>query len=1246
MNEEKSKAECGEAEQISGGKKCVVRNCTREAVESSDKVKKEKAQNFISPTPENETGTSMEKAKSEEEMKAAINECRDDKDTGNVDSNKGKEEEDEEELRKEEEEMKQSLKEAQEWVEQKLAMREKNLAAIDQRPEESYFKGKDSSVKKNSAFIKKLRTITESQRESLEQEFAGLNLSRYVQEAVAAMVDGLVKLKLADVRCVAHICGLIHQVYADFSEPLKKGLLKMFDGYGGKEEEKLANVSKYRVTLRLLGELIIGGVFPKLPEGIKILSTILSNIVNCDKESHVYVQVISSFARHCGEDFAGITSRKQRLMAEKHKVVFPKCAIVPAEDQAAIQQLLLTYYKSLANHLLKAHKDLQNREKQNRQTLMTKGELHPERKEAFEKAQKAYEKLLANTSSLADILDVDMPDLPQDEFVQQEAGGSTIDVFNPFRHSEYDGSSGLWEDEETRIFYENLRDLKSFLPGILYKDEGKEEDDDTTNSAEDEKLDIHDMETEEEFEEVEDDIIDEELNEKESEEEDDESSSGETSSSSTGLALEAILVRLPTCVNKEFIDEVATEFMQTCNTKGNRKKLCRALFGVPRIRLDLLPMYARLVATLDPCAPDLSPELMQQLKGEFRFRVRKKDQINLESKIKTVRFIGELTKFNMFPKGEALHCLKMLLEDFTHHNIEMACSLLEVCGRFLYRSEDSHIRTKNLLELMMRKKAVQNLDSRQLTLIENAFFYCNPPEKQKVSQKERPPMHEYIRKLLYKDLSKTTTEKVLRQIRKLPWNEPQTALYVIKCLIRVWNIKYNSIHCAANLLAGIVQYYEDVGLYVVDGVLEEIRLGMETNLQKMNQRRVSCVKFLGELYTYRQVESRVIFSTLYSFITFGNNQEGVVSVLDPPEHLFRIRLICTLLDTCGQYFDHGNYKKKLDCFLVYFQCYILKKKADPIWNEGHPFPRDVDYMVADTLESLRPKLTMYTSLDQAVESLQKLNKEHQEQIEKAAPVDQDTHSPGSSSTQPLPTPNISYSKVLSESPAVSLSNSPCQSPMLREEDEHSETGESEGEDEDDVPGPQWAESEREVTEVDINDVDMNKVKVLSPPKPEPTVEDRAFLAALDKLLVDDVQTRREENPKVPSLDVAVPMHLKGQRARHNSLSEESENLNFVVMLKKGNKQQFKDLQIPLSSGLAANIRDRQMAEQQEQEEVKRLVLDYNQRQEEEIYNEMQAQQRQAGSDQSSRSHGHRFNRRRLPEGNDTNIVFANLTRRR
>ena len=34
---------------------------------------------------------------------------------------------------------------------------------------------------------------------------------------------------------------------------------------------------------------------------------------------------------------------------------------------------------------------------------------------------------------------------------------------------------------------------------------------------------------------------------------------------------------------------------------------------------------------------------------------------------------------------------------------------------------------------MMRKKTVQNLDGRYVTMVENAFYYCNPPEKQKVS---------------------------------------------------------------------------------------------------------------------------------------------------------------------------------------------------------------------------------------------------------------------------------------------------------------------------------------------------------------------------------------------------------------------------------------------------------------------------------------------------------------------------------
>lgn len=51
------------------------------------------------------------------------------------------------------------------------------------------------------------------------------------------------------------------------------------------------------------------------------------------------------------------------------------------------------------------------------------------------------------------------------------------------------------------------------------------------------------------------------------------------------------------------------------------------------------------------------------------------------------------------------------------------------------------------------------------TMIENAYFYVNPPDTgPDTAKKERPPMHQYIRKLLYIDLSKSNTEKILRQV--------------------------------------------------------------------------------------------------------------------------------------------------------------------------------------------------------------------------------------------------------------------------------------------------------------------------------------------------------------------------------------------------------------------------------------------------------------------------------------------------
>ena len=70
---------------------------------------------------------------------------------------------------------------------------------------------------------------------------------------------------------------------------------------------------------------------------------------------------------------------------------------------------------------------------------------------------------------------------------------------------------------------------------------------------------------------------------------------------------------------------------------------------------------------------------------------------------------------------------------------------------------------------MVRKKRVQHLDGRQRTMIESALYYANPPEVSQLVREKRPPLHDYIRRLLYKDLTKATTEKVVDWERVSRW---------------------------------------------------------------------------------------------------------------------------------------------------------------------------------------------------------------------------------------------------------------------------------------------------------------------------------------------------------------------------------------------------------------------------------------------------------------------------------------------
>ncbi|AQK53781.1 Regulator of nonsense transcripts UPF2 [Zea mays] len=668
-----------------------------------------------------------------------------------------------------------------------------------------------------------------------------------------------------------------------------------------------------------------------------------------------------------------------------------------------------------------------------------------------------------------------------------------------------------------------------------------------------------------------------------------------------GASLDNLLQRLPGCVSRDLIDQLTVEFCYL-NSKANRKKLVRALFNVNRTSLELLPYYSRLVATLSTCMKDVPSMLLSMLEEEFNFLINKKDQINIETKIKNIRFIGELCKFKMAPPALVFSCLKACLDDFSHHNIDVACNLLETCGRFLYRSPETTIRMANMLEILMRLKNVKNLDSRHSTLVENAYYLCKPPERSARISKVRPPLHQYIRKLLFSDLDKSSVEHVLRQLRKLPWAECQQ--YLLKCFLKVHKGKYSQVHLIALLTASLSRYHDDFAVSVVDEVLEEIRVGLELNDYGMQQRRLAHMRFLGELYSYKHIDSSVVFDTLYLIIVFGHGTPEQ-DVLDPPEDCFRIRLIITLLQTCGHYFSKGSSKRKLDKFLLHFQRYIISKG---------PLPLDIEFDIQDLFGELRPTMSRYSSIEELVAALVEF-----EENERSAPVEKVENERHSDNESQKRHSRDAGPSVNGESAANGTEEN-GKAHEVADSESYSDTGSIDGrEEEEDILSEDKSNdgSDNEGDDEDdgipvVSDEDENvevRQKVMNvDPK-----EQEDFDRELKALLQESLESRKSEARSRLPLNMMVPMNVlegsKDSRATESESGEEtvdeeggnaggSSKVRVKVLMKKGHKQQTRQMLIPADSSIVQSTKQQEAAELEEKQSIKRRILEYNEREEE------------------------------------------------
>ncbi|KAK7997953.1 hypothetical protein PG989_005993 [Apiospora arundinis] len=1070
-------------------------------------------------------------------------------------------------------------------------------------------KSLDSSLKKNSGFIRRLRTaISAASLDTFLQEIKTLSLHKYLSEVISACYEGLCRLKSpGEVEAGVEIVSALHQRFgpAEFTEYLgwllgkgmatpDKSLLKSLAPEVREKEEK-ERLVRQRALLRVVTELWLVDVLRTLDDvkpddaargatgkdtglKLKVSATskggaaepfpleVLKDLLGHDRE-HANLPLLVVFVKAFSWDILGFKSAVSDGRKTVEEDGATKNAEEPAEPtnsddgsfdcddpafttpelQERFRNILKRYFDDVKAHILRDQKSIAAQRGRNSEAYVKSGEVFEDRQANFERQLKAQERLISNAQIIAEAVGAEMPDLKDSGDSSAATNGSIgLVKTGEYLRGQSDGA-GIWQDEDERRFYENLVDLKGKVPNILLEDGRKKKTD--ADDQVGKKTEAADA------------------SESPKAQDANEDQSTAIANKTIGAQVDALLTRLPEFTSKDVVDETAIDFC-FLNSKASRNRLIKALTEVPKG--VLICFHSGRV--LWPLWANTCPMSPRYLDAEFRSLQRRKEKDFLgQVRLSNIRYLAELTKFGIVPEHVVFHCLKVSLDDFSRMNIEIICNLLENCGRYLLRNADTSPRMATFLETLQRKKSVQHIGQAERMLIENAIYYVDPPERAAIQQKERTPTEVFIRKLVYVDMTKRNYTKILKQIRRLHWEEPEVVEILAKVFSKPAKVKYGSVHILAILLSAIYRYHPEFVISVIDTVIESVDNGLEQNDFKYNQRRIAEVKYLGELYNYRMLDHPVIFETLYRIMTFGHGGvplPGRLNPFDLPDDYFRIRLAATILETCGMFFNRGAAGKKLDYFLSFLQYYIFTKA---------PLPMDIEFIVQDTFSLTRPQWKLATTPEEASKAFQLAILQDQKNAghEKAAD----------------PEPEDAESDISSDDDGGEADDD-----LAQDVDKDEESNSEEEDDLDD--GENMPQSPRDTESEDEAIIVTRKAEEVDP-------EDEAdFEREYAKMMAESLESRKFE--RKPLFDAPVPVRPKTREAAAANEPEEGDNespapnkMAFSLLTKKGNRQQTRMVELPSDSNFAVAMKNQQQAEREEQQRIKNLVLNLDLRETEE-----------------------------------------------
>lgn len=701
--------------------------------------------------------------------------------------------------------------------------------------------GYDNSLKRNSAFIKKMKIpITKTNVESILKDISELSLEKYMSEIITNYLETLQNLKSAkDIIPNVRAISALHQRFTikfthhihyfllnqidkiqlenNLHGSVKKSVGLTFDYSQLDSSENMLRSAKLKIFLKLFIECYLVKLFdvidldspneyPNFITYVDFSSDKYKSLIEADL---ITVEVIKLLF-HPGDSIM-LNSLVIIDFLNEYGEIFCNKNLV-SENMAITFKTIMNKLNNTVLNLLKiSTKNLKKIRLQILKFNINRGVSNEEN----EKNEKACIRLFENSLAIHDFLcelfhfeSITLTEEAEDDKIVYTKDGKTEKLL-------IDGVA-IWENIDEYKFYTNVEDITDYVL------------DTSQETSEDIQNDVSDL------------------------------------SASKADQMSKFIDSLLECETKESLLQLSVKFWNwKLMNKASYNRLL-VLFTSTK-NSNKFKFFGRFLALNKNLLGDFLEELLTKLKNSISFMVLENssaDRKILNTNMKSYYFFLELIKFNLIPTHHIFFILRNLILTIKPRklNVELINIFFEKVGRFLYYccGSESKSLMNDMMKLLEDKAADKKMSTDERLIIKYFNDIIHAPAKAFyaytfINEDDSiisllSPQQLFIKKLITEDLAPDNWHHVIFCILQLDFTHTENFFFLASIFTKPEMLKFENIEILAKMLVVLRKVTsKSLFVYVVDFLLEYLESTIESTDLLHNRKRVTRTRYLAEI---------------------------------------------------------------------------------------------------------------------------------------------------------------------------------------------------------------------------------------------------------------------------------------------------------------------------------------------------------------------------------------------------------------